>query len=601
MHLVAPLAAPPDRRSFAGREQCLAAVLVTLADIANGVADDPRGAITGGWWRPGDRPFDARVQEYSAILVWFLTRERPWNPYYRDEALRERTHAALDRYLELQHASGAWPEYAPEQHSRSATGFAIESLGSSLELLVAADELTVLHAPIAGAVRQAVDWYATPANTQVWWRDYTPIVNQPTGALAGALRFLDVAQGHQPLADPLDPERRRRVVERLTHLLCTGQSAAGFFHEPTGTDLGYSMTVMLPRLADLAARDDIPPIDGAVRRFVDWYARNAVLEPGEGVYMLNVAANARTSTPVTSVAADHTRFGARTASLSDSAPDLAAFVATRDDHDAMQRRWATSDEPIEPITTGTSTRLLDDAAADGYPSSTLQQAAQARLPYLSRDRWTELSHDARHQQFLFVRRPGYYLCATLGLRAGDRVRTGPGLLWHPELGAVVQGMNGPSRQVWTTLGPDGQEMADDDAFAQFFDGPPPNSPLLADPSAAVSQVGLRTHDGANVQQNDWVFDDHTITMTAYRSTALTQRIPVVLRGDQRLWVGDGAVHVDARSTGARFTIDFDGTDGNLSVSDGDDPYPGAVRRIVEFRQLRPEPLRVRYRLTGSGR
>ncbi|MFC7619266.1 hypothetical protein [Microlunatus sp. GCM10028923] len=589
------MAASPDRTAFASHDQRLAPFLISLAEVANSVADHPFGVITGRWWRAELRPFDARVQEYSAVLVWFLTQDRPWNPYRGDPALRARTAAALQRYLILQHPSGAWPEYAAEQHSRSATGFAMESLTASLARLLAAGELPELQAPIAAAVRRAMDWYLSPANTEVWWPGYTPIANQPTGALSGALAFLIlVADG--PFAEPADDDRRARVAERIDHLLATSQSPAGFFHEPTGSDLGYSFRVMLPRLAELADHGVEGRLLPAVTAFVAWYGRQAVLEPDGRHFILNVAGNARTSGPVHSITGQPARPEDRVVGLASGVPELAAFVTAAEPQDAFHRRWASESAPIPPIGAGTSPGLIETLDGTNRPTEQDQLAALRRLPYLADDHWTELRSDGARQHFWFLRRTGYYLCATFGLRASPLVRTGPGLLWHPQLGTVVHGRNGDSPLLWSTILPaHGAITADRDAFGQFFDGEPPDSRLLTDPAEAAGSIGLRLHDGENLVQTDWVCRESMITATAYAAEPLTQRIPLLLRHDQVMELTDTSVAITAPSVpGASFRI---GWDPRLRVELGEaeeGPYAGAHYQPLLLSQGEQGPLKVHY-------
>lgn len=578
-----------DRTVFEGHEQCLAPYLVSLADIANSVADEPRGAITGGWWRTGERPFDARVQEYSLVLVWFLTQRRAWNPYTGDPALAARTQAALERYLALQHASGAWPEYAAEQHSRSATGFALESLGSTLRMLTEADMLPELHQPIATAVRRAIDWYMNPANTEIWWPGYTPIVNQPTGAIAGALRCLDTLQRTPALNDPADHGRRTATHDRLTVLRTTGASAVGHFHEPTGNDFQYTMHVMLPALGELTAETDLAEFAGPLQRYAEWFGLHAVLEPDGLTYVLNGAASARTHRQVLSTAADPSRLSARASRLIELAPGLAAFLPAAEDHERLQRDWATASEPVEPLTPPASVRVLSDAVADRYPTRDQRRAAQAELPYLRADRWARLLTNEAHEQYLFVRRPGYYLCATLGVRTNELIRTGPGLLWHPALGAVVAGENGLGEAAWTAVR-EGAQVADADAFTQLFDGAPPDAPLVAEPFAD-RPLGLRYHDGPNAHQVDWVFEDARLVCTVHAAGALAVQIPVLVHEGDDLQVSQGAAELMRAGVG-RFRITGPGRPATAQVAWS---VEGVSRVVVRF-AIESGPLTVTYEL-----
>lgn len=88
------------------------------------------------------------------------------------------------------------------------------------------------------------------------------------------------------------------------------------------------------------------------------------------------------------------------------------------------------------------------------PTEAEREAAIATLPYLASDRFTELRlAGSIDLDYLFVRRPEYYITTLLGRRAGhhgpyQRLRMGPGLLWHPTMGGLVYVLNSNDEDAW---------------------------------------------------------------------------------------------------------------------------------------------------------
>lgn len=554
----------PARSAFDPEEQVLAEVLVALADIANDVVDsDPEiyGHMSGGWWRSPARPFDARVQEHVLVLAWFHTHQREWNPYYFDEAVGLRLDAALGYYLRLQHPSGAWPEYAPGQHSRSATGFALECLSAVLGYLRESGALPQRQKEITEALRLAMGWFFDPNNSEVWWDGYVPIANQPAGAIAGALRALAL--------DP-SPELEAMVAGRLDYLLDFSQSPAGFFHEATGMDLGYSFRVMLPALADIYHHTEDTRVLASIQRYLDWYGYNMVREPDEAGYVHFTAACARTSGAVTDEALDNLGAAQVLSSLSGVVPAIDAFVDSQEEARARRVAWARRDEPVTPVRKGISGARLVSPIGAGHsgPSDAEKRDAISRLPCFRAQGFAELRTDPARQQYLYLRRSGYYLAACFGIRSDAKVRTGLGLLWHPELGTLIHSSNASDDQCWSTVLDDGP-IAASDSLVQFFDGPAPNSTLVGPGGiSAVERLGFRYHDGANRVLTDVLVDTTSVTKVVHVSTGFSEQIPLVFRHDDNIRLASGrsvrfgeeladvASGLSVERRGSRFVLDW---------------------------------------------
>ncbi|WP_197288786.1 hypothetical protein [Nocardia sp. NRRL S-836] len=156
-----------------------------------------------------------------------------------------------------------------------------------------------------------------------------------------------------------------------------------------------------------------------------------------------------------------------------SVPDLAAFVSSREDLAAARAAWAADPAPAPTLTKpDTSPRILAHAIyGERYPTRASRTAAVARLPY-QRAHFTEVRSD-QGQDFLFVRRPKFYLGGYFGTRRATRLaRTGLTFLWHPVAGTVVQSMNNNDHACWATVLPGQRPDSDGAQQVELLGGEP---------------------------------------------------------------------------------------------------------------------------------
>ena len=446
----------PDRTLFAAHEQVFASYLLIVAPLANSVIDDDPelfGWMEDGWWRTPNQPYNARIMEHVATLSWFLTHERPWNPYYLDDDLAGRLDAALQYYLGIQQEGGYWTEYGWASESRAATGFGAVALSATLRDLLKADLLPDRRAELETALRSACAWLVD-LDSYFW---ETPIQgsNQTAALLAGVAQTAEVLE---------DPSIAAEVADRCAFLLEHGQAPAGFFHEPLGYDAGYNFTVQLPDMGHIYEETGDASMVEMARRWAEWAGYAIVLEPGQvrGFHIAGFSARNAVSGFETPVRDDADRSALGRVFLPE-VPELAAFFATAQEKQQSRVDWAASTAPVQPrAKQDTSPRLYMHVpvAPDGVTAAE-RDAQIAQLPYVAEDAFTQARLGTLDQQYVFVRRPAYYTAALYGVHASERQRTGTDLLWHPEAGTLVLSLNNTAGDYWATISDSGDSGTED--------------------------------------------------------------------------------------------------------------------------------------------
>ncbi|SES22979.1 hypothetical protein SAMN05216188_12728 [Lentzea xinjiangensis] len=524
--LPAPPPVTPDRRSFAPEEQRFAQYLMLVSPMVADMTGD--GFFAGGWWRSPNAPYNARVQEHVYTLAWFATQSRPWNPYRGNANLVSALDAGLGHYLGLQHADGSWPEYSATQHSLAATGFGMGYLSKTNALLRRAGVLPGRQAQISAALRRAMTWFLDPSNDTVWQSPLT-WANQTTAGLAGAALALK--------QDP-DTLLRQRLTEAFTRLAATGQSPAGFFYEESGADTNYNFEVMLPEMADAWRQTGDATLVAMARRYTEWLGYNLLREPDGSGWFANIAPNSRTSSRFYADVRPDPERTALNNQFVPVVPDLAAFLSSREDLAAARTAWAADPAPVPPLVKpDTSPRVLTHAIyGERYPSRAERTAAIARLPQ-HRAHFTERRSD-QGQDFLFVRRPKFYVGGYFGARrATSLARTGLTFLWHPVAGTLVQSMNNNNHACWATVLPGQVPDSNGPQQAEFLGGEPYRFRYRTPSGSVVTEVAVGDR----------------IVRSVRATSAATEQIPLVVRDSD-------TVVLDARGltlTRGRVVVRFD--------------------------------------------
>ncbi|KJK38306.1 hypothetical protein UK23_41275 [Lentzea aerocolonigenes] len=524
--LPAPPPVTPNRRSFAPDEQRFAQYLMLVSPM---VADmDSSGFFGGGWWRSPNASYNARVQEHVYTLAWFATQARPWNPYRGNAQVLAALDAGLGHYLGLQHSDGSWPEYSRDQHSLAATGFAMGYLSKTNALLRRAGVLPQRQAQISASLRKAMTWFLDGSNEVVWQSPLT-WANQTTSGLAGSALALR--------QDP-DPVLRQRLTEAFARLAVRGQSPAGFFYEESGADTNYNFEVMLPELADAWRQSEDPNLVAMARKYTDWLGYNLLREPDGSGWFSNVAPNSRTSSKFYADVRPDPERTALDNQFVPVVPDLAAFVSSREDLAGARAAWAADPAPVPALVKpDTSPRILTHAIyGERYPSRAERTAAIARLPY-QQAHFTERRSD-QGQDFLFVRRPRFYLGGYFGARrATSLARTGLTFLWHPVAGTLVQSLNNNNYACWATVLPGQVPDSNGPQQAEFLGGEPYRFRYRTPSGSVVTEVAVGDR----------------ITRSVRATTAASEQIPLVVRDSD-------TVALDSRGltlTRGRVVVRFD--------------------------------------------
>ncbi len=538
--LVHELATSPDRTAFDPAEQVLADYLVIVAAMANDIVTDggpQHGWMSGGWWRTPSEAFNARVQEHVATLSWFYANARSWNPYAGDPALLARLDAAIGFYLDLQHSDGSWPEYSAAEHSRAATGFGLVSLTEAYRQLEAASVLPARRTQIEAALRLAASWFLDLSDSTTWGTSTTIIrfANQTIAGLVGCAHAAEALD---------DSALEEAVTTGIGVFFARAQASGGWFYEPTGLDLAYSNEVQVPDMADLYRVTGDQRLIDMAERWLGILSLVTVREPDGSGYIGMGSASARTdgSVPITDTFSDARD---RTAFIGELLPEVPGFAAYRPSASTVNTAralWAASADPIVGrAKQNTSPRLWMHVTADApLAGAADRSAAIAALPTVASSRFTEARTGVLGMQFVFVRRPRYYLASLFGQRASTRVRNGSQLLWHPIMGTTIVGFNNAAvgDDFWGTILGNGVDEARATLTASFASG-----------GAAVALTSLGSVTGnfritASSATGISTFTDvgdTGFTRTVSAPSSAIEQIPLLLRqGDALQWLGDGS-------------------------------------------------------------
>jgi len=535
---------------FADDELDLPYYLAHFHSLANSViADgDNRGFINLAVWRgPQDnRPYNARIMENILSLAFFYCTNRPWNQYYASPAVRVRLEAALEFWCRLQSPDGRFSEYGPQQWNLAATAFATKFMGQTLTLLRGGPPIdpALLDRAIK-ADRKAIEIVLTDPTLYVHGKDFT---NQYTNVWAGGLAFLKL----YPEAK-LESLLRRRIQENAQIF----QSPAGYFYEARGPDWGYNlgthhsnlwMAWHYTRGTDLGKL-----IVEEERRFMEWLAYNAVREPDGSGFTLNRAIETRQRRPFldsASITRSQEDQGQRL--IASDVPLARVFSPTQEEinRDRIQRRaeleknWQRANElTVGSFRAFSPYAFLHRSHQSWYPSEAQRNAAMSLLPYRNGP-FIHQRVDARERViFTFVRQPGYYAVFNSGSHLTSQQRYGLGLVWHPEMGSLLQSQTGTNNAAWGTVLGQNQGVYEADTLnvefsiaGKVFTPAPGNRDL---PQGNLVIKYNFTDQGEKIL----TFGRQQMTVEIQHSGPLREQIPLLIRKDDTLKVAPGEVTV----------------------------------------------------------
>jgi hypothetical protein len=414
--------------------------------LANAVVDSgpTRGAIHINVWRRSDEPFNARVQENILSLAWFYCADRKWNSYQGDPALRARLEAALDYWCRLQLPDGQFPQYGPGKGDLAATAFASKFVGEALILLHSGPPIDAALLARADATnRRAIETVLTDPKLYKYGNEYE---NQYGGIWVGGLEYLAV----HPDA-PLRNQWEKVFRQSRSDL----QSPAGYYYEKRGPDFEYTMDThghntrqIWPWLRGTPLGDELLSRETA---WFDWLTYNAPPEPDGSGFILNRAIETRQR---------QADFSSYESPLGESIPLVRAFSVSAEEQTARNTRkrdaLAATWPNVPPLQLGEMTAFspyafLHRRSREWLPTTAQRDAARTLLPVNARQRFTQQRRDSRQDvAFTFVRRPAYYAAFAGGKIISAQQRYGLGLLWTPQLGAVLQSQALSDTAAWGT-------------------------------------------------------------------------------------------------------------------------------------------------------
>lgn len=421
-------------------------------ELANSVIMEgkDKGFISLPVWRQKKdcKPYNARVMENILSLAYFYVTDRPWNPYRNDPRLKARLEAALAFWCRSS-KKGLFSEYSATNYNLAATAFATKFMGETLALLSlpGTDIDLELLKQVGRTDRKAIATVLTDSVLIDHGKVYS---NQYTNAFAGGLAYLE-----------LFPEipLRKLLLEKITSLSSEMQSPAGFFYERNGPDWSYNLGThhsnmrmcwfysRNTELGDFFLEEE--------RRFIDWFAHNAVLEPtGRQGFVLNKQIETRQSVGFWN-GYNVVNGGVQSLFLLPSTPLAGAFLNSQEQAASWQKRARSVLEKnwpdIPPLKEGFSAftpyTFLHRRHCPDLPDEEGKKEGFRLLPYIKTNRFTQQSSDSRLRLcYTFVRRPGYYLVFNSGEISGINLKSyryrhqflGLGILWMPGHGAILQ-------------------------------------------------------------------------------------------------------------------------------------------------------------------
>lgn len=524
------------------QEQNIADYVGTVSRLANLVEDEDLatyGFITGSMWRvPKNEPYNARVQENAMTMAWFYSKPRPWNPYFGDRPLRHRMEAALAYLITLQKEDGHFPEFPPDvqqtgNHKRAPTSFILFYIAHILQVLEEGPGINEdLRAELVNAAERAAGWFLNET-TDVWTTGRWVSNQLPPGLLGIHMLRAEFSEDFRALWD-----------QRLTYTRDHAQSPGGFFYESHHVGHNYSFSVMTRDMALFYEATGDARVLEMQEKYLEWLGYNFLPEPDGIGFFINSAIDAR-----------HTGFnhiaprdvGANNL-WSASLPAAAAFGRSREEVESERSAFLESDWNGTSFLTRwvTPAVMVDIEYPEHYVTAEEREAAIAALPPVREERFTEFRRDS-YREFLFTRRPGYYVAANLGNRNTPHQRMGLSLFWHPRLGSLVQSQD-VDNVSWSAIHSGDLASAEIDADgnlpARYWRGNEEIDPATLSPLDDFSFTYIGTGGSKRVS-----FFDDRVERTVQIAGQFREQVPLIIRPTDHLsWIGSDDAIAPGQST-----------------------------------------------------
>src|SRR5687768_2063388 len=439
-------------------------LLAHFKTVADAVSDGtggkwPRGYIGITVWRGGkdNQPHNARIMENNLALAYFYTLDRPWNVHRGHPGVRQRLEAAFEFMMRAdgpRGPNGQFSEYKPKVYGLAPTAFLTKFLGQSLVLLHRPGAPKIDPDVLKRTVQMQRDAILFVLTDPAFYAHGKRFTNQYGNVWAGGLAYLSVF--------PEDAEIREKLYAKFAASDADFFSPTGFPYEMDGPDWSYNFNThgSNQRMARFYTKDASHPMHAQLvddeREFHEWVSYNAVPLPDGNGWLLNRAVETRSN---------FGSVGLLESNFADEVEIVRAFAPT--DAEVADRRKANREraERDWPNVAGIETgefrayapyNFLHREHAPIHPTAAQRDAARAALPQLARTNFNHQRTDNRrepHPTYTFVRRPTYYAAFNAGNQKNSQ-RLGLGLLWNPQMGAVLQSQTGSSTHAWGTRGGD---------------------------------------------------------------------------------------------------------------------------------------------------
>jgi hypothetical protein len=594
---------------FADHELEVPFFLRHFAQVANSVVENtttidgvtyPRGFLNIRVNRePKDNlPHNARILEMQAVLAYFYTADRPWNPYRGNAAVRQRLEAMLNLWTQMQapdgHPSaGLFTEYSATNWSLAPTSFGAMHAAQALDLIVDSglpfDPAVLESARIA--LRRALMAMFTRPDMRAHARSWS---NQFSGSYHAALIYLE----NWP-----DAELDAAFVQAVNDSAAQDQSPAGFFYEQDGPDFGYSgvhdnnLRVAWPRLKNRA--DLAPVIIGDDVKWNDWLAANYVLQPGlaTNTFLTSAGLNTRTS---------HSVQTPRSRPLAEFATNSRAFALTDTEYAASlaakraseQARFGNYGNLSVPSAYSYNTGFVFDAAAPGgvslnswHPTAAQRDAAIAALPSRGTSAVNRIFHNPTPSSGAFslaaVNRTNYYATFALGNRRIPRQVYGLNLLWNRAFGLALQPVAntisnnafqwGTSRGTNTPVTYETANMPGTIRLGTNTVTPVAGVTNL--PNGDLSLSYALSSGGTNFGQKNVTLGASNVSVVLTHTNVFTEVLPLAYASDAALSNSPTRL-VLTRPNGSSFLLQLNSAGGSINAGSAASLTSGMVRRVV---------------------
>jgi len=531
-----------------------------FSTVANSVVDTGRnrGFIDISVWRTPDvnKLYNARIMENILSLSWFYTNPAPWNSYYGSDALRKRIEAALAFWCNIQCEDGRFSEYAPGRWSLAPTAFATKFVGRALYLL---EEKPTIDDKVLRRANESLRKALLIGFTDsALWEHGRNFTNQYANLWGGAMLYLQ----HHP-----DQTIDQLLTNRLSESMIAFQSPCGYFYEKNGPDWGYNLSTHHSDLqvawhfAKGTRLEDY--FVEKTARWYDWFAYNAVKEPGNSRYYLNKAIETRQHKASVDTDSLEDPRSARWVPQAELVPLARAFVLSQDEYDAaatrhykrMRDRYPAVDSlKVGEFWAYSPYAFLHDGMNHWLPSRGQKDSAIAELPYLKSNEFVQVRSDKRNQtEHIFVRHPGYYAILNTGKIITSQQRYGLGLLWNPVLGTVLQSQSRSDIAAWgTQLADSAQvfEAADVNATFSVSEQPWTPAPGINDISGRLTvSYGLGLSGRKSLELNE-----KYIEVQVELSGHFKEIIPLLVDSEAKLEVKRGRIYLQHKAGGMTIQI-----------------------------------------------